>query len=295
MRTCVLGVTCSKDSRLKPLKEVLDEGRDARRRCPETARCETFARRVRASSCDSVFVAAASSGLSRMRVALLGLALALSSATTDLRITFTKVSSPKASAVGLSGLRLLDESGKELDVARIANPDGEWAGPEGPWKLLDDDSGTKWVDTAGFDDGTAHGHSALYVTLANDATFPASIEFVTANHAPKWDPVSWTVEYLDVCGTWRHVEEWDDVAAPLARQQEGLPRQRGVPPPAVLRLLSRRVVSARVLALTVWQCLRCASARALCCSSSQRLLRGVDAGPGRPPRGGVCVPLPATT
>ena len=32
--------------------------------------------------------------------------------------------------------------------------------------------------------------------------------------------MSWTVEYLDVCGTWRHVEEWDDVAAPLARQQD---------------------------------------------------------------------------
>jgi len=146
--------------------------------------------------------------------------LAAASATTDLRITFTKVASPKAGAIGLSGIRLLDADGEALDVARITNPGGEWTGPEGPWKLLDDDSGTKWVDAVGFEAGTQVGHSALYVTLANDATFPASIEFVTANHAPKWDPVSWTVEYLDVCGTWRHVEEWDDVAAPLARQQD---------------------------------------------------------------------------
>ena len=144
--------------------------------------------------------------------------LAAASATTDLRITFTKVASPKAGAIGLSGIRLLDADGEALDVARITNPGGEWTGPEGPWKLLDDDSGTKWVDAVGFEASTQVGHSALYVTLANDATFPASIEFVTANHAPKWDPVSGRSS-TSTC-TWRHVEEWDDVAAPLARQQD---------------------------------------------------------------------------
>ena len=58
--------------------------------------------------------------------------LAAASATTDLRITFTKVASPKAGAIGLSGIRLLDADGEALDVARITNPGGEWTGPEGP-------------------------------------------------------------------------------------------------------------------------------------------------------------------
>ena len=38
--------------------------------------------------------------------------LAAASATTDLRITFTKVASPKAGAIGLSGIRLLDADGE---------------------------------------------------------------------------------------------------------------------------------------------------------------------------------------
>ena len=149
-------------------------------------------------------------------------------ATTVVRITFTEsrgdlgTCSPGAACdrdtccehgVSLSEVRLFSDA-TNLLIESITNPSGYNPVGEVPSKLIDGlTTGSKWLDL----NFITNSYSELILVVDDSLGAPTSLELIAGNTPDKRDPVSWTVEVLDVCGGFSEVLSVTQATAPDQR------------------------------------------------------------------------------
>lgn len=124
------------------------------------------------------------------------------------RFTPTKLAGAAANSVQVAEFRFL-RGGSALNLAGVAvtNPGGDNPGTETPDKLVDGNTGTKWLD---------------FNKLGVVFQFPSAVtidaySFATANDAPERDPVSWTMEGSNDGAGWTLLDVRKDFATTAAR------------------------------------------------------------------------------
>lgn len=100
--------------------------------------------------------------------------------------------------------------------ASASNPDGICPPGEEPWKLLDNQPGTKWCNTNFFANG---GIATVYIDNITPISFD-SYYYVTGNDVPERDPISWILETSNDNSTWSIVDIQTDVLITDSRKAD---------------------------------------------------------------------------
>ena len=85
----------------------------------------------------------------------------------------------------------------------VTNPGGSNPGGEGPENLVDDDTGTKWLDENFGEEQT--GTAVLVFDAGEEGPFDA-YRYWTGNDNPERDPISWTLEASTDGSSWTQVD-----------------------------------------------------------------------------------------
>ncbi len=126
------------------------------------------------------------------------------------RFTPTVLRGPAENSVQVSEFQFIDD-GTPISVAGVivTNPGGNFPGGENPPKLVDLDTGSKWLN---FD---------KFQPVVFEFTGPVTIDtynFATANDAQERDPVSWTFEGSADGSSWTLLDSRTNFATTTARQ-----------------------------------------------------------------------------
>ena len=120
--------------------------------------------------------------------------------------------------IQLSGIKLYDDAGEEIEVASVENVGGDHGKHANddvaypPSHLIDGDPGTKWYMT-NFNEGMP----ASIVLRLKEPAHVARYEFITAPDVHKRDPVSWTFKKLSADGAEETLSVQDDFHPPQER------------------------------------------------------------------------------
>ena len=137
----------------------------------------------------------------------------------EIRLVITKVRrEPNTDGAGLSHVSFFNWMGMEISGVSVSNPGGSSPNEEGPMMLVDAGGvETKWIDI----NYPLSWRSELVFTLPFLPNFnqnPTTLELFTSRDQTKRDPVSWTVDWRDVCGNWSTMATVTNFAAPTARK-----------------------------------------------------------------------------
>ena len=142
-----------------------------------------------------------------------------SSAAYEFVVTLVVARNGDVTGIQLSGIKLYDDAGEEIEVASVENVGGDHGEPlsDGkprypPSHLIDGDPGTKWYMT-NFNEGSP----ASIVLRLKAPAHVARYEFITAPDVQRRDPVSWTFKKLSADGAEETLSVQDDFHPPQER------------------------------------------------------------------------------